>query len=307
MIMSKKLIILTLALLPLLSLAQNQPTTPAGGSEQQTPTPQNSYQLEKQTVPYKVKHKVARQRRVATRGGNKALDKKNNSAALEKYNTALKADSNYAKAQYNAALANGRLSKTDEALTLYKTLCENKSATQQQREKAHYNAGNIYLNRALAARDTGGYDDQSLRSAIEQYKAALRLNSKNKDAQHNLSLAKQLLRKNQNQGNGGGGNNDQQNKDQQNKDQNQNQNQNNNQNQNQNQNQNKDQNKDQNQQQQQQNKQQDKKQDKQSEQRRREAERMLNAMKNNEQQTMKAVRAKENKNQGNPSHIDKNW
>ena len=309
--MSKKLIILTIVLLPLLAFAQNPPSATTEGGEQQPSSPQSSYQREKTTEPYKVKHKVARQRRVATRSGNKALDKKNNSAAIEKYKAALKADSNYSKAQYNAAVANGRLKKEADALSLYNTVCENKSATPQQREKAHYNSGNIYLHRALAARDTGGYDEQSLRNAIDHYKAALRLNSKNKDAQHNLSLAKQLLRPSQNQrkGGGGGGDNDQQNKDQ-NQDKNQNQQQNQDkQQQNQQQNQQQDQQNQQNQQQDQNNQQQkqDKKQDKQCEQRRREAERMLNAMKNNEQQTMKAVRAKENKNQGNPSRIDKNW
>ncbi len=258
------------------------------------------YRREKTTVPYKVNHKTAKARRVDTRKGNSDLKKKNYSNAVNSYRNAVKADSNYAKAQYNRALAHSKLGQNDTALAYYDRLCKNSSATPEQRANAHYNAGNIHLRTALAARDTGGYDAQSLMKAVEEYKAALRLDSKNSDIKHNLSLAKQLIRPEQQNGGGGGGNDqNQQNQDKQNKDQQNQQNQDQ-----QNQNQDKQQNKDQ-QDRQDQQKPQDKKQ---QEQRRREAEQMLNAMKNNEQQTMKAVRMKEaNKEQRNNSRIEKDW
>ena len=286
--MKKYLALLIAAcLMPLFGNAQEQ--------QQQENTPLSQYQREKITVPYKVKHKVAKNRRVATRHGNKELKKDKYSKAVTNYRKAMKADSNYAKAQFNRALAHSKLHQNDTALTYFDLVCKNSSATIDQRAKAHYNAGNIYLRNAIATRDTGGYDGQSLRKAIEEYKAALRLDSKNSDAQHNLSLAKQLLRPEQQNGGGGGGQDQQNNKDQNKQKQNQ---QNNDQ---------QDQNK---QQQQQQNNNQDKQDNKQQEQRRREAEQMLNAMKNNEQQTMKAVRMKEankDKQHGTPNRIEKDW
>ena len=256
------------------------------------------YRREKTTVPYKVNHKSAKTRRVETRKGNNDLKKKNYSNAVSSFRNAIKADSNYAKAQYNRALAHSKLGQNDTALAYYNRLCQNSSATPEQRAKAHYNAGNIHLRNALAARDTGGYDAQSLRNAVEEYKAALRLDSKNSDIKHNLSLAKQLIRPERQNG-GGQSQQNQDNQDQQNKDKQKQQNQDQ-----QNQDQ---QNKEQQKQQQNSQNPQDKKQ---QEQRRREAEQMLNAMKNNEQQTMKSVRMKEaNKEQRNANHnrIEKDW
>ncbi len=276
-IMKKHIALLVLlGLMPCHITAQEQ-----NGQQEQSALSQ--YQREKVTVPYKVKNKVAKARRVATRQGNKELKKEKFSQAVSAYRNAMTADSNYAKAQFNRAVAHGKLHQNDTALNYYDRVCKNSSATIEQRVKAHYNAGNIHLRQALAARDTGGYDATSLKKAIEEYKAALRLDSKNNDAKHNLSLAKQLLRPEQQSG--GGGQNQQQNQDQQQQQQQQNQ-------------------------QQQQQQQQQQKDQKQQEQSRREAEQMLNAMKNNEQQTMKAVRMKEankEKTQGNPNRIEKDW
>ena len=263
--------------------AQQEGNTPDAGMQDNSILA--TYRKEKTTTPYKVSHKTAKTRRVATRKGNQSLKKENNSTAISHYRDALKADSVYAKAQYNRALSHSRLGQEDSAITYYQKTYKNTSATTEQRIAAHYNAGNIHLRRALAARDTGGYDAQNLRNAIEEYKSALRLDSKNTNAKHNLSLAKQLLRPEQQNGNGGQNQQNKQNQDQQDQ-------------------QNQDQQKQQNQNQQ---KQQDKRQ---QEQHRREAEQMLNAMKNNEQQTMKAVRMKEaakEQRQGSPRRIEKDW
>lgn len=279
------------------------PTQPTPAPSQQAVSPSVQFLRETTTTPYKTSRKITNQRHKATRQGVKSLKKKNYSEAVTGFRNALKADSSYATAQYNAAIAHAGLQQNDSALTYYHKLCENSSATSQQRANAHYNSGNIHLRKALAARDTGGYDGQSLQTAISEYKSSLRLNPSNKEAQHNLSLARQLLRPEQGGGGGGGQNQQQQN----NQDQNQQQ-----QNQGQNQDQNKDQqqNQNQDQQQDQQQGQQNKKDRQQQEQRRREAEQMLNAMKNNEQQTMKAVRMKEaekERRQGRPARIEKDW
>ena len=259
--------------------------------------------------------KDKRTRHVELRNGNKNLKKGNYSSAINNYRKSLQADNSNAKAQYNTGIAHWKLKQADSALAQYAKVCENSNATDEQLEKAHYNAGNIHLHNALQARDKGQYDSKSLQAAIEEYKAALRLNSNNRNAQHNLSIAKQLLRpqeqnsnsqqnqQNQNQQNKDQQNQDKQNQDQQNQDKQNQQNQNNQDQKNQDQ-----QNKDQ-QNQDKQNQKGDNK-DQKSEQHRREAEQMLNAMKNNEQKTMQSVRMKEmakEKRKGNPARIEKDW
>lgn len=260
--------------------------------------------------------KDKRTRHVELRNGNKNLKKGNYSSAINNYRKSLQADNSNAKAQYNTGIAHWKLKQADSALAQYAKVCENSNATDEQLEKAHYNAGNIHLHNALQARDKGQYDSKSLQAAIEEYKAALRLNSNNRNAQHNLSIAKQLLRpqeqnsnsqqNQQNQQNQNQQNQDQQdkqNQDQQNQDKQNQQNQNNQDQKNQDQ-----QNKDQ-QNQDKQNQKGDNK-DQKSEQHRREAEQMLNAMKNNEQKTMQSVRMKEmakEKRKGNPARIEKDW
>ncbi len=260
--------------------------------------------------------KDKRTRHVELRNGNKNLKKGNYSSAINNYRKSLQADNSNAKAQYNTGIAHWKLKQADSALAQYAKVCENSNATDEQLGKAHYNAGNIHLHNALQARDKGQYDSKSLQAAIEEYKAALRLNSNNRNAQHNLSIAKQLLRpqeqnsnsqqNQQNQQNQNQQNQDQQdkqNQDQQNQDKQNQQNQNNQDQKNQDQ-----QNKDQ-QNQDKQNQKGDNK-DQKSEQHRREAEQMLNAMKNNEQKTMQSVRMKEmakEKRKGNPARIEKDW
>jgi tetratricopeptide (TPR) repeat protein len=169
--------------------------------------------------------KDKRTRHVELRNGNKNLKKGNYSSAINNYRKSLQADNSNAKAQYNSGIAHWKLKQADSALAQYAKVCENSNATDEQLEKAHYNAGNIHLHNALQARDKGQYDSKSLQAAIEEYKAALRLNSNNRNAQHNLSIAKQLLRpqeqnsnSQQNQQNQNQQNKDQQNQDKQNQD-----------------------------------------------------------------------------------------
>lgn len=248
--------------------------------------------------------KAVKQRHSAIRAGNKELKGGRISSAITHYRDALKADTNSVRAQFNMGCAFAKRNQADSALVCYSKVTRNQHASASDKARAHYNAGNIYLKKALAARDSGSYDPQSLNAAIEQYKSALRLDGNNQKAKHNLSLAKKLIRpqqNNQNQNKNQNQQQNQQNKDQQNKDQ-QNKDQ-----------QNKDQQHKDQQNKEQQNKQkpnEDKQNQKQKEQRRREAEQMLNAMKNNEQQTMRAVRMKEmnkERHKGNPNRIEKDW
>lgn len=247
-------------------------------------------------------HKASKQRHTAIRSGNKAMKKGHISNAISYYRQALVADSNSARAQFNLAYAYAKRNQADSALVCYKRVTENASATPDERARAHYNAGNICLRQALAARDSGSYDAKSLKAAIEQYKASLRLDGSNAKAKHNLSLAKKLLRPESNQQNQQ--NQNQQNQNQQNKDQQNQNNQNNQQNQSNQNNQNNQNN------QPNQSNQPNQPNQKNQDQRRREAEQMLNAMKNNEKQTMRNVRLKEmNKEHrnSNSNRIEKDW
>lgn len=279
--------------------AEGQPTT-----QRKEMTPLERYQRDMTTTPYKVKHSVKKQRRVETRKGTRQMNHNKLSNSVTHYRLALGVDSMYHKAQYNRAIAHGQLQQLDTALAYYQRCVDNPASKPEVRAKAYYNAGNIMLRHALQVRDTGGYDHQSLVGAINQYQASLRIDPTNSDAQHNLSIAKQLLRPESQQSDGGGGGQndqnqqqqDQQNKDQQNKDQ---------------------QDKDKDQQQDQQNKddqgQQDQQQQQQKQQQQqgtREAEQMLNALKNNEQQTIKRLQqeeAKREKRKGFGGRPEKDW
>ena len=240
---------------------------------------------EQTTVERSVKNKIERQRRTNTRQGNKEIKKERFSKAVSMYRNALKADSNYHNAQFNVAYAHSKLGQNDSAVAYYKRCIDNPYSTAERRADAHYNIGNIHLRQALQTRDTGGYDPQSLQASIEEYKSTLRLDSSNDSARHNLALAMQLLRP-QEQNGGGGGSQNQQQQDQNQQQQNQ-----------QKQDQQQQQNQDQQQQDQQQNQQQDQQQKEQGQQQQqqqhKEAEQLLNAMKNNEQQTMRNMRMRE--------------
>ena len=97
-------------------------------------------------------HKAAKQRHTAIRSGNKAMKKGHISNAISYYRQALVADSNSARAQFNLAYAYAKRNQADSALVCYKRVTENASATPDERARAHYNAGNICLRQALAAR-----------------------------------------------------------------------------------------------------------------------------------------------------------
>ncbi len=295
--MRKNILIFPLVGLLTLASLHAQVATPQHDrptAQQQPQSPLETYRNEQQTLEQETSHKMRRDRRVETRKGNKNTKRNKYSDAVTHYRHALTADGNYHKAQYNLGYAHALLGQNDSALAYYRRTIDNPYATAATRASAHYNSGNIHLRQALNTRDTGGYDAQSLLQAIEEYKAALRLDGSNKDAQYNLSLAKRLLRPEQQQSSKDQQNQNQQDKGQQNKDQ-----------------QNKDK-QDQNQQQgQQQNKDNNNSNKSQQQaQKQRDAEQMLNAVKNNEQQTMRKVQMQQagrERREGTSRNPEKDW
>ena len=211
------------------------------------------------------------------RKGNDLYQEKDYVKSEEQYRKSLVADSNYLKAQYNLANASYKQSsqeKLQTAMKYYESYLKGNSYTDTiNNANAIYNRGNV--NFQLFNTDTANAKIEYLEKALEDYKQTLRLNPGDSAAKYNLALTQYLLDKNKNQ--------------EQNQD---------------------------NQQQQQQNQSQDKKQEEQKDentppqpqrmQDKKDMERMLEALKNNEKNTLEKVKKKEEQ-QVQKRYIEKDW
>ena len=231
------------------------------------------------------------------REGNRAYKKQQYDQAEVGYRRALEKDSTDFRGQYNLGNALYKQEKYDEALRHYQQAISTPDLDAKQRSRTLHNAGNSLVRAGLADQQQSM---QYFQQAVQAYQNALKLDPKNDDTRYNLAYARRLLQQaQQQQQQGGGGNQDQQQKDQ------------NQQQQNQNQQQQQQQNQQQQQQQQQQNQQQQEQQQQQRPQqakpdpRKQDAERMLEAVKNNERQTLKDQAKKEQ--QATTRHTDKDW
>ena len=187
-----------------------------------------------------------------------------------------KAPKNYT-ANFNLGDAYFKQKKFNEAIKSYqKALTESK--TNEQKAQVYHNIGNSLLK------------DKKIDQSIAAYTQALKLNPNDQDTKYNLSYAlSQKNNKNKNKNNQDKNKDNKNNKDQQNKNQNK---------------------KDQNKQQNQQNKNEQNKQDQKQQQQpqknqisKADAERILNALKNNEQALQKKLRRKT----GKVVKTDKDW
>ena len=240
--------------------------------------------------------KVKKQVRTETRTGNKSYNKKHYTDAETAYRKAIATDSTYYKSQYNLGNALYREGNYDRAAERFDKALQNPTMNKKERSHTYHNLGNSQLQSGLKKRDGqgGGMDD--FQKAVTSYKESLKLNPKSKDTKYNLSYAQKLLaqaqQQQQNQQKQGGNDNNQQQQQQQ-----QNNQQGNQQQWQQQQQQQKNQD--------QQNKQQQQLKDLQKEQQKKEAERLLNAVKNNEINTLKEHQnALERKVD---SRIEKDW
>lgn len=212
------------------------------------------------------------------REGNRDYKKQRYDQAEVNYRRALERDSNDFRGQYNLANSLYRQEKYDEAASHYQQALGSQGITSHQRAQALHNQGNSLLKNAQQSQQMRG-----LQQAVNCYQEALKLEPKRDDTRYNLAYARRLLQQQQQQ------------QQQQNQNQNGDQNQQNQQQQQQQQQDDKQQ--QQQQQQQQQGQQQDQQQDRQQQQqqprqpqqdqRKQDAERMLEAVKNNERQTLR--------------------
>jgi tetratricopeptide (TPR) repeat protein len=186
---------------------------------------------------------------------------------------------------FNLGDAYYKQDRYNDAIKSYQTALE-QSEDKEQKAKVYYNIGNSLL------------QDKKIKESVEAYKNSLKLNPNDEEAKYNLSYALSLLKDQQNQQQQNN-KNDKNNKN--NKNQNQNKNQDKNKDKQKNQNQNKN---DQNKPEQNQTAKQDQlKQPQQNKLTKEEAERILEALKNNEVQLQKKLRRKS----GPAIKIDKDW
>lgn len=242
--------------------------------------------------------------RKETRKGNHEYKAKHYDKAEVDYRRAIHSDSTAYRAHYNLGNTLYRQKKYDEAAQHFDQALQYPDLSNKAKSRILHNRGNSYLKAGLDKENRGEGMDL-FQKAVNDYQEALKLSPKSEDTRYNLSYAKKMLQQaqqqnQQNKNNQGGGQND---KDQKNKDGNNGQNQDQNK-QNQDQGNQKDQ--QQNKDQQQQNKQQQKQQQqKQQQQKKQDAERILEAVKNNEKKTMKDNAKKVEV--AAPARIEKDW
>ena len=213
--------------------------------------------------------------------GNKAYAKSKFADAEAEYKKALAKDTSSREAQFNLGNAYYKQQRSDEARRMF-THRISASTAPADKEMAYYNLGNTF------------FKSNKLEESIEAYKRSLRIDPSDEDARYNYLLAKDRLKKQQDQKNQDKQN--KQDKNQQNKDKQQ-QNQQNKDQQNQNQNN------------QQQPPQQQQKPDQTNQQQQKnmmpkqQAERILDALRNNEKEIQKQLR----KRAASKVIVEKDW
>ena len=244
--------------------------------------------------------------RKETRKGNREYRAERYDKAEMNYRRALHDDSTSYRAHYNLGNSLYRQKKYQEAAQHFEQAIQQQNLDDKTRSRILHNKGNSNLKAGLEKENRAEGMDQ-FKQAVNDYQEALKLDPKNDNTRYNLSYALKMLQQaqqqqqqQQQQGNNGQDNKDQQNKqgdkgknDQQNQ---QDQNKDNQQNNQQNQSKDQQNNQDKQQQKQQQRKQQQKKQD---------ADRLLEAVKNNEKNTMKENAKK--LDVASPGRIEKDW
>ncbi len=205
------------------------------------------------------------------REGNKFYNKNNFNEAEVNYRKSLSKDSTYKIGKYNLANSLYKQKNFGEAEKYYTQIAENES-DKNVRSKAFHNLGNTYM------------QNKDFQKAVDAYKQSLKSNPTDIDTKYNLSYALQMLKQQQQQNKNNKNNKNDKDKKENKKDENQ-QSQQNKDNQ---------QNKDKKQQEQ-----------KQKQLKKEEAERMLEALKNDEKKTLDKV--KKQKVVGVKVKTEKDW
>lgn len=117
--------------------------------------------------------------------GNKEYRQQDFDKAEAQYRTALSEDENSIKANYNLGNALFKQKKFNQARAHYDRIIQNGSATAEDRAKAYHNIGKSYL------------DEKNPEKAVKNFKEALRLNPNDDETRYNYALAKKLMEEQQ--------------------------------------------------------------------------------------------------------------
>ena len=128
------------------------------------------------------------------RSGNRYYQRGKFDTAATHYRRILDVDSNDFAGQYNLGNALYRQGNYLEAANRYSKALTNRNLDDRQRVNTMHNMGNSFFK--LAQSDN---DQQTLKTAIECYKGALKVDPKNNDSRYNLAMAQRLLKKMQQQ------------------------------------------------------------------------------------------------------------
>lgn len=128
------------------------------------------------------KEKALRTSTNLTWNGNKALSEDNFIAAEVDYRKAIAKSPDNSAAPYNLGNAYYANETYNEAFGRFKEAGE-ASASKEDKHKAYHNMGNVFMKRKDYAK------------AVEAYKEALRNNPTDEETRYNLALAKELLKK----------------------------------------------------------------------------------------------------------------
>lgn len=135
-----------------------------------------------QEVDEKEKERALRSSTNLTWDGNKALSEDNFIAAEIDYRKAISKSPDNSVAPYNLGNAYYENETYNEAFGRFKEAGE-ASNSKEEKHKAYHNMGNVFMKRKDYAK------------AVEAYKEALRNNPKDEETRYNLALAKELLKK----------------------------------------------------------------------------------------------------------------
>ncbi len=154
--------------------------------------------------------KAQSEERKLIRDGNKLYNGKKFSDAEVDYKKSLNLNKNSVPGNYNLGNAYYKQGKFDEASQQYQNVLSNKDLNDDQKAKAFHNIGNSLL------------ESKKFPESINAYKNALKLNPKDNDTRYNLAYAQSMLQQQQQQQKQGDKNDqkkNQDNKDQQKKEQ----------------------------------------------------------------------------------------
>ena len=154
--------------------------------------------------------KAQSEERKLIRDGNKLYKEKKFSDAEVKYKKSLNLNKNSVPGTYNLGNAYYKQGKFDEASQQYQSIFSDKNASDAQKAQAYHNIGNSLL------------QEKKYPESIDAFKNSLKMNPKDNDTRYNLAYAQSMLQqqqKQQQQQNKDNKDNDKKNKDQTNKDQ----------------------------------------------------------------------------------------